>query len=131
MAVTTQATRIATVEINELNSACVQWDIVDEHGDPVPLGNVASFTVTLYDDLTNTIINSRDDQDILNANGGTYGTLDGHVGFDFSSDDNPILGTWQRGRRESHTALFELRWGPTGYWSGEVRLLVGNLTRVP
>jgi hypothetical protein len=126
-----QAILIKTVEINELNSAFAEWDIVDELGQPVPLAAVATFTIDLYDDLTGTIINSRNVQSILNVNGGTYHATNGHVTFTFQKLDNPVLGTWSRGRRETHTARFTLTWGATGRWDGEIKLRVANLQRVP
>jgi hypothetical protein len=126
-----QPVRIKTVEINELNSAFAEWDIVDEQGQPVPLAAISAFTVDLYDDLTGAVINSRNAQSILNVNGGTYHATNGHVTFTFLSADNPIVGTWSRGHREGHTARFTLRWGASGRWDGEIKLRVANLQRVP
>lgn len=129
-----QPVRIATIELNELNSAFIEGDIVDELGAPVTLAMVTEFTIDLYDDNTGTHINGREELDILNVNGGTFHATSGHFTFTFESADNPILGLWPRGRREAHTARLTLIWGatspPTGRWDGEVKLLVANLGHV-
>ena len=131
MTVARQPVRIMTVEINENNSAFAGWDVLDEQGQAVALVDVDTLTLTLYDDLTNGVINSRDVQSVLNANGGTYHATSGHISMQFEAADNPIVGEWTRGRRESHTALFELSWDSGGgSWSGEIRILVSNLQRV-
>lgn len=133
MSISKQKVRIKTVEINELNRCFAEWDVVDETGSAIPLVNVGTLTLTLYDDVSGALVNPTGrpaGQDILNTAGGTYAATSGHVTFQFDSDDMAILGSWQRGRRESHTALFELTWGSTGYWSGEIKLLVANMQRV-
>lgn len=122
---------IAEVEINELNSLYIEGDVVDQEGDPVPSAAVSAFAIDLYDDKTGTVINGRDEQSIFNVNGGTYHPTSGHFTFTFESEDNPIIGSYRRGYREPHTARFTLTWGSSGRWDGEVRLYVGNMTRVP
>lgn len=130
MVLTKQSVIIGTVEINELNSAFVEFDVVDEQGNPVPLAAIATFTIDLFDDRTGAVINNRANLNIKNTNGGTYHATTGHATFTFESNDNPIIGAWSRGYRETHTARFTLTWGSSGYWSGEVQLKVANLQRV-
>lgn len=131
---TRQPVKIATVEVNELNSLFIEFTIVDENGAPVAKAAVDGLTIDLYNDADGTHINGREDQDILDTNGGTYGATNGRVEFTFQSADNPILGTPARGRREPHTARFTLTWGggspPASRWDGEVKLLVANLGHV-
>lgn len=135
MSTTTQAVRIKTVEINELNNFDIDFDIVDQDGQPVPLAAVADLTLDIYNDGDGAHINDRQEQSILNMNGGTYHATNGHVTMTFESADNPIVGSIARGRREPHTARFTLAWGagspPPGRWDGEVKILVANLGHVP
>lgn len=135
MTTTRQPVRIATVEVNELNSCLIEFDIVDENGNPVPKAAVSGLTIDLYDDGTGDHINGRLAQSILDENGGTYGSTNGHVTMTLEAADNPIVGTLAIGRREPHTALFALEWGggspPARRWSGEVKLMVANMGHVP
>jgi hypothetical protein len=122
---------IATIEVNEKNSAFVEGDVVDEQGDAVTLASVTAFVVTIYDDASGDIINSRDAQSILNVNGGTFHATTGHFSFTFADLDNPIVApTLARGARETHTALLDLRWGTTGRYVAEVRVRVRQLRNV-
>lgn len=135
MTTTRQPVRLGIIEVNELNSCFIEFDILDEEGQPVPLAAVVDFTIDLYNDGDGSHINGRQTEDIKNANGGTYHATNGHASFAFDSADNPIVGAIARGRREPHTALFTLRWGggspPAKRWDGELKIQVANLGHVP
>jgi hypothetical protein len=88
----------------------------------------ATLTLTLYDAPTLTILNSRNKQNILDANGGEV-TFDGEFTFEFSPNDNVIVGNR---KEERHVALFEWSW-EVGSRKGkhEVHFTVRNFDKVP
>lgn len=127
-----QTTRIADITVLERSSAYIGGTILDESGAPVPAASVTAFTLTLFDDESDVIINARDAQSILNENGGTYHATTGAFAVTFASADNAILSqTIARGDKETHTARLTLTWSGGGRWDGEVRIRVVNLHRVP
>lgn len=127
-----QVVRIADIRVAERSSAYIEGIILDEAGDPVALADITAFTLTLFNDANDAIINSRDEQSILNENGGTYHATTGAFTLTFASLDNPIVDTTlPRGAKETHTALLSLTWPDGGRWLGEVRIKVVNLQLVP
>lgn len=129
----TQVVRIGEVIVGELNSFTIEADIVDQDGDPVASAAVDSLTLTLYNDADDSIINARNAQDVLGANGGTYHATNGHFKMEFRSADSPIvIAGSARGAKETHTARFTMVWdGGNKRWDGEVRIKVINLNKVP
>lgn len=87
-----------------------------------------TLTLTLYDQATGEVINSRDAQSILDANGGTVSSA-GAFELTLSPDDNVIVGS---GRRETHVALIAWTWD-SGAKEGraEVHITIENLANVP
>ena len=78
----------------------------DEDGTAIPLANIVSVTLTLRDATSNTIVNTRDGQDILNANDVTVHATTGAflwaiqpedttmVDSDLGSEDHVATITW-------------------------------------
>jgi hypothetical protein len=124
---------VATIDVLELDSAWFQGTLEDEQGDPVTLASVDSITLTLYGASPDDIINSRDEVNVLNTNGGTFHATTGVFTMQFESDDNPILNTSNdAGVREDHYALFVATWDSgVGRKSWIVKLRVKQLHRVP
>ena len=87
--------------------------IQDEAGAAIPGASLTSLTLTLRERTTQQIINSRDEQDVLNANGVTVGS-DGLLTWTLSVLDNVHLGLGVV-RVETHDARFV--WG---YGAGQV-----------
>lgn len=121
-------------DVLENSSYRLSGQFADEDGNPIVGTAVQTLTVTLYaqDDIT-TIINGRDNQDILNANNGVVGT-GGDFQWYMQPADNPILDTSLT--HEYHTALFEWTWDrQDGNGIREQRLevvfVVQNLSNVP
>lgn len=125
-----QPAEIAIITINEGNIALVSGTLTDEAGDAVPLASLSTLTLTLYDRATDTIINSRTAQSILNTNGGTFAATSGAFTLTLSSNDNPIVtSALAAGRTETHIGLVEATWAGGGYWSGIIRVLVRQVHR--
>lgn len=119
--------------IPERTSRRINFTIVDEDGVGIPEASVDTITVTLFEERELTIINSRDDVDIKNANGGELdrGGEDGVGGWTMDPEDNPIVRTASQ-QEEYHIVLFEWTYS-AGNKDGKqpVRLKVVNLQHVP
>ena len=117
--------------IAEETSQRINFTVVDENGDGIPVGSLTTLTVTLFNVADSAIINSRDGTDIKNANGGELdiGGVDGVGAWTMDPDDNEIIGTSKA--VEYHTALFEWTWATTKEGRQPVSLLVVNLKHVP
>lgn len=102
--------------------------LVDETGAGIAAINITSLTLTLVDDATGTIINSRSNQDVNNANGVTVDSS-GNLVWTIGALDNAMVGNLEY---ESHTATFKWGWAAntkTGY--KEICLQVKNLRKAP
>lgn len=115
--------------VNEANTALYTAQLVDENGADVSLSDISALTITLYDKLTGTILNGRDGQNALNANGVTV-SLTGAVSWILQPADNVIVST--NLDSELHIALFQ---GVYGSGNKDVKhefaFRVVNLNRVP
>lgn len=70
---------------------------------------LGTVTLTLYDERTSEVINSRNDQDILDANGGSI-TDAGVLTLKLQADDNVVCGSIAAGRTEPHIARIKFTW---------------------
>ena len=93
--------------VREGTSVILNTTITDLDGEPLAPADLDSLTLDLYDEPTRTIINDRDSQDVLNANGGTL-DLDG--GFELLLDpaDTEVVNAALT--REWHVALLTWVW---------------------
>lgn len=125
------------IEVNELTSFHYEGLIVDPTNDnaPVPASSLATLTLTLYNAADGSIINSRNAQNVLNANNVTV-SAGGVLVWDSVMADSPIVDTaavpyW---RREAHVARFDFTYpvgDPVKGGKIEVHILVRNLKKVP
>jgi hypothetical protein len=84
--------------------------LTDEDGEtPIPSGTLNSLTLTLKDKAGN-VINDRDGQDVLNANGVTVDAVTGELVWSMSPVDNALSGTVADGAYEDHFATFVWTW---------------------
>ena len=98
--------------------------------------SIQSLTLTLYDETTGDIINNRQNQNILDANGGTV-AANGDLTLNLNGSDNVIVAN--TGQTENHIALTRWVWtdltGDTveGFqqWRVRVSPLAGPITEVP
>jgi len=90
-----------------------------------------SLAVTILDvdsaGVEGTPINGRDDQDILNVNGGTYAA--GLISLTLAPADNVVVNTGQAS--EIHRLTLDARWnGGAGRENWEVDLTIDNLSKI-
>lgn len=99
----------------------------------IPLGNLTTITLTLYDFATGTIINSREDVDVKNANDVTIHATSGLLTWLIQEEDNLIVtpANYPEGSEEKHIALFEFVYVGDGTpGKHEAILMVENLKKV-
>lgn len=113
--------------IHEGSSAVYTATVSDPDGAAVPLDAYTSILLTLYDEYTGNIINSRHDQDALNANDVTI-EADGTLTWQIQPEDTVIQSTTRKG--EWHIALFVFNW-TTGRYTHRVRMRVVNYAHEP
>jgi hypothetical protein len=119
---------MSTYWVNEKVTARYSAIIQDETETALAGSNLQTLTLTLYDKATGTIINSRNDQDVLNTNGVSVDGS-GNVVWIMEPEDNAVVTATSK--VEKHIALFEWTWD-SGNKEGrhEVVLQVKNLTKV-
>lgn len=91
----------------EQKSGIYTGTLVDENGVAVNSNVLTSFTLTLYDQATNTIINTRNAQNVLNSNQVTV-DINGKVTWVWLPADMTIVNPNRAS--EIHVALFEAKW---------------------
>lgn len=96
--------------VEEKTTARYKVILSDEAGAVIPLSDMTTITLTLYDDYTGTIINSRNAQNVKNTNNVTY-TEAGLLTWTLQPNDNIIVSSDVRTNSyEKHIALFEFTW---------------------
>ena len=117
------------IRMDEATSGRYTGVLKDDEGEVLNGGAVSTLTLTLYDLRTDTIINSRDEQNVLNTNGVT---VDGSGNFTWTIGplDTPIVNSALA--YEQHRAYF--RWtynGGTSAGSQQVTMTIRNMHRFP
>lgn len=100
------------LQVDELCSKTFVFTLTDESGAVIPLANLSTAQLTLYDLETRDpagspatgVINSRDLQDVKNANNVTIHATNGTVTWSMQPADNPIV--TDRRQVEIHRAEF-------------------------
>jgi hypothetical protein len=83
--------------------------LADELEVVIPLASLTTLKLTLYDVATGTILNTRNLQDVLNANNVTYHGTSGLLTWSVQPADHAIVST--RGQiAERHRAVFDFTW---------------------
>jgi hypothetical protein len=98
-----------TYSVNETSTAFYDFNLVDENDAAIALASLSSLTITLTDDATGAVLNSRNAQNGLNANGVTVSSV-GKVTWEMSPADNAIVGSPVPDGGETHTAVFRWTW---------------------
>ncbi len=116
-----------THDCQELQSLTVGFTLRDELRQPIPLADVTSLTLTLYDERSGTVINGRDNQDVLNNHDVTFHATLGQLRWSVAPNDLAIqddtVGI------EPHVGLFTIRWGSNKAFAHMVILNVLNLQK--
>jgi len=104
--------------------------IKDENDEGIPAASLNTLTLTLYnldDGPVHAIINSRNAQDVLNANGVTVDTA-GILTWSVNALDTAIVGT---GVQEKHRAVFEWTYNG-GVKNGKhvIDMFITNLAKI-
>jgi hypothetical protein len=97
-----------TFEVDQGTSARYSATLVDENSDPISGADLFSLVLTLTA-ADGSYINSRNSQNVLNANGVTVDDS-GVLVWDLAPADNPIVSSIGLGGVEEHDALFEFTW---------------------
>jgi predicted outer membrane repeat protein len=94
---------------------------------------MTAITATLRDTRTGTVINGRDEQNVLNDNGGAL-AADGTFTLSLGTADNVVVTPGRVGELEEHTLSLQVTYNRVGGGEGvlthEVRMFVVNLTGV-
>jgi hypothetical protein len=115
--------------VNERTSTKYTSDpLTDENGDVVAGSTLSAATLTFYDLKTGTIINSRNAQNVNQANGVTIADT-GVVTWLMPPADNPIIN--DKATQETHVAVFDFRWDAGASRAvHEFRVLVNNIGKL-
>jgi hypothetical protein len=109
--------------------------LVDGVGEPIDPGFLDTLTATYWDLDNHVIVNGRDHQNILNANGGSVQSVVGPpavtvVMLEFTPDDTVILN--EHRRTEQRVLTFEWSWdGGQRHNAHAVQFGINNLEFVP
>jgi hypothetical protein len=118
--------------VNEGTSAKYSTTLLRDDGQPVPLADLNTLTLTLYNKDSGAIINSRNNANVKNAGGGTYHATSGAFDMIFSAADMAALGVAPNAPLvERHVVLFKATWAGNGALNWEVEIDVRNLALVP
>ena len=100
----------------------------DETGAAIGSGTLSSLKLTLYNKADGSIINTRNQQNVLNANGVTVDSS-GNLTWTMDPADNPVIDAVKD--YEEHVALFEIGWsGDAKKNNHEVIIRVENVNKI-
>jgi hypothetical protein len=102
--------------------------LVDEVQTPIPLAALQTLTLSYYDVLTETVINTRDDQDVLNTNNVTV-SASGLVTWHMQPEDTVIVQAWRQ--HEEHGILLTWTWDDGTYPRRDRHHVVIRIDAVP
>lgn len=112
-------------QVQENQSLVVQFTLLDEDDVGVGSDRLTTARLTLTDLETGRVINSRTNQDVLNANNVEI-TLGGRVTWDMQGNaDNALVRSNQQ--LERHRGRFAFTWPGGGQFTHDVYLLVRKL----
>lgn len=98
--------------ITEGDSGTLGFQLQNQAGQELSIGQIDSFELTLYDEASGVagIINSRHNQNVLNLNEVTVGAT-GAVVWSWLKADQPCLHPERPVEFEIHVARFVVKWG--------------------
>ena len=119
---------VFTTSILEGTTAIYSTTLVDEDSVAIGGAQVTVMTLTYYDVETNQILNSRDEQNVLNTNNVTL-SAGGVLEWLLQSGDTVIID--DRKELERHKALFTWLWGSDRIGRHEIEFDCENVLTVP
>lgn len=115
--------------LGERMTSFITGTLSDPAGVSLPASQLTTLTLTLYNLADGAIINSRNGENVLNANGGTV-DAEGNLLMELTPNDTVILTAGNR--YETHIALFLFTWAAGARTGGhEFEHTVGDLAKVP
>lgn len=116
--------------INEKTTFTYTCYLVNEADQVIPLANISTLTLTLYNKADSSIVNSRNAQNVLNANNVTVHATSGLVTWSVQVEDTTLVSTsLAPGELEEHRFMFT--WTHSGGTNrDEDYFLVKNLLKV-
>jgi hypothetical protein len=116
---------------DELESGALSYTLVDETGAAVALASITAMLMTLYDEKTGAIINSRNAQDVLNTNQCTFHATTGAFAWaPLPADMAMSSGSTQA--TERHIAQIRTTWtSGTKAHTHLAYFTVGNIVKLP
>lgn len=120
------------LQINEKTAAPLTATLKGNSSTPITLAQIDSIEMTLIEVRSGDIINSRQKQDVLNANDCTMHATSGLFTWNVQVEDTTISNSGtQIGKQEQHLATITVTWDTTKQMHFEILLLVKNLRSVP
>lgn len=114
---------------NERSSARISFDLLSSDGESqLSLAQISALRLTVYVKFLGVIVNGRNHQSILNANGGVVAS-NGHVVLTLSPEDNQMVDRTQES--EPHMLLIEWEWdaGDSG-GNQEIQMTVQRIIKI-
>ena len=119
-----------THDVQERQTATVTFTLRDQAAAAVPSAQLTTALITLYDQRTQTVINSRNAQNVLNLNNVAMHDTSGVVTWTVQIADQAIQNAQLE--VEKHIALFSFTWSAGAKaWAHEVILSVANIGLFP
>ena len=119
-------------DVKEKTGAQYTTTMKDADGTAIPKANISTIKLTLYNRGDDSIINSRDGQDVKDTNNVSIHNTSGLLTWSIQAADNPIVSSdIEVNSKETHIALFEIAYTGGGTpGKHEVYLLCKNLGKV-
>lgn len=115
--------------INEGSSAQYACTFTDQAGAPITSGAISAIRCTLRDDRTSQVVNGRDAQPVLNANGGALGP-DGAFVLTLGPDDTALVAETPTRAHHLRRLTLEVTFD-AGVITHEVRFYIRPLGDIP
>ncbi|MDB4786215.1 hypothetical protein OAG36_00625 [bacterium] len=120
------------LNIDETTYGVYTSTLLDDASAAITLASIDSITMTLIEFSTEVVVNSREAQDILNANNCTMHATSGLFTWEIQPADTAIVVSGASlSSREVHLATITVVWNTTKKMHREIKLRIKNLTSVP
>lgn len=116
---------IERFQVEEDTSYQVQFSWVNNNGSPITLAEVSTLTLTLYATRDQSIVNTRNAQNVLNTNNVTFHATSGLLTWSVQPAD--VAFSNEALSKEVHRALFQLELSNGVRAKKEIDLVVRNL----
>ncbi len=118
------------IEVLESQTGIYTATLKDENNDPIASADVSSITMTVIEEESGNVVNSRNSQNVFNTNNCTLGDTDGLFTWNIQTGDTDIVndGT-ATDEYEYHLVTIIVTW-EGGRMPHEVRLKIKNLRSV-